>query len=1304
METKIYKTPTTPKTSFQLFADAKSAFSRKDSYAALGLLNQIKNKTKEHLLLQASCLNSMHKSDQAIKILNTMERDYDVIRCLAFCEETLGNYDKAIHSFEQLYNDYGKEFDLIALADCCLLRQQPGDKERAFKILSSLKGNLKAQMHLGHYYIRFKQFENAFNVFLYVKKRWPKDPQGYLALARWYDEAGQYEDSIKTYKSIDWPIKFSNLQKKEVGLGFSYEHLGKYKEALQHFGSVNSIQSKLAMGRCYKNNNEPQRAINEIYLPLHHSRKKDPSVVLPLALTYHELSDYKNAIKFFELAQTFSLSYDQKIDVALGLNRSYQAQADIEKNPEEKDKGYQKAIDIIEQILISLPTNQQLTEKRRELKLGLAFTNQRKKNYTKAEEIFQELLKDKQASDYSIVLLGSAYCYKDDTKYEQAISGFKAYLARVKEFGSKEQLALLALGACYLQTKQYESAYKLFDEVLNTEKDNWEALLGQAQTYQAQGNTPKALEKLNEFHKLQLTNEDAQVKAKVIFELCKKKEQNVQEAEPDLKSEPLANENNNTSVIEQDLLGILLKNAEYDKAIDLIQKLLKKNQNNPDLLLTLADCYRRQGKYKSALHIYSNLPNFDQLSWDKKMDMIHCYQDLGHFDEVIKRVLFILKTNPEHADIKYTLGRAYEKTERYDEALAIYNEITPSFKRDLFIAGCYREMGNFIESEKIYNKYWEDALKKNDTHRIKELYLAFGVYYEKMDNYNQAISVYTEAYSKFTLTDAKQLQIQKSLALCFAKMGNEQEMLEWIKLAFDFSVSEREEIQRWLVRCYYSLGSYQEVIDTVLALKEFSNPPYEKLNLAGSYELLKLPLEKVEKIYQEITTNFPNFCAAHYHYCIHLIRHNHNKALLTIKDFENKWPSVPKLYLLKFHYAVTKKIPSPDMILKEAIHRFPYFIKAFLDLIEYYTQNNRMGEAEALRAQAWARFPGHPKFKNFAPTVKLSSDVKNAFNSLKDIKGTSYLTGTAIHQLIDPFAYSDQTIELVVLLEQGAEFSSKGYFPLPCNPQIYQRKEQDYLINCYISPETNLEKDAQKRDFTLFTLYCNEAGGLIDPTGLGLEHVKARILDTVNDPVALFNSTPVCIFLACRYMAWGYTPSDRVHEAMKNFTFKDKTGLEYLKSLVREDFSNLVLQEKYVTKLMEYNLLKILGIDNADQLLIDDLLSVLQTQLCLDNHQSISTVEPKIVNLTPQLIQPKVNMSTPIPLPIPTKDLKKNPVSPIQNKSSSKKESTLAVPTETNTNPWASANNPQRLFNRILQKPKSHEQPVTSNKTNPVNH
>jgi tetratricopeptide (TPR) repeat protein len=1060
METKFPSNPkNTYKTPEQLFEEAKETFRRKDHYGTLKILNLIKNKTREHLLMQASCLNSLHKSKQAIAILNTIKQDDEAIRRIAICNETLGNYTQAINLLEQLYKKNKREADLIALADCLLLRQEEEDKEKAFKILSSLKENIKAQIHLAHLYQKLNLNEEAFNVYVYIKQQWPNYPQGYFALGRWYENEKQYENAIETYKLINEikePIDPIHLEKKEMNLGFSYEYLGHYDEALKHFAAVKSIKGKLAMGRCYEHKKEYERAINEIYLPLHTMKKKNPLVILKLGECYHQIGDYKSAIQFFELAKTLPLSNEQRTKMQLDLKSSYQAQATI-------------------------------------------------------------------------------------------------------------------------------------------------------------------------------NNEESEL-------------------------EPV--ENSAVSTRELDFLNILLKNAEYDNAIELIQKLLQQSQDL-DLLILLADCYRRKGNHKSAFELYSNLPNFDQISWDKKMDIIHYYQKLGYFDKVIHCAFIILKMNSEHVAIKYILGHAYEKLDLYNKALEVYSKITPSFKRDLIIAGCYREMGNFIESEKIYRSYWENAVRTNNTYRLKELYLAFAVYYEKMDNYCQAISVYKKAYSHFHLSYSEQLHIMKSLALYSAKIGNKNEMLGWIESASKFSVSEqkKQKIKRWQVHCYDSIGSYQEVIDTVLALKEFSNPPYEKLSLALSYEQLKNPLEQVEAVYQEIITNFPNFCTAYYYYCNYLIKYDPTKALPMIQNFEHKWSNNPKLYLLKFHYAVTKNIAFPDSILKEAISQFPYFTSAFLDLIDYYTLNNRLTEAVELKILGWKRFPGHPKFKNFAPTFELSPDIKNAFNSLKDIKGISYLTGTAVHQLIDPFAYSDQTIELVVLLEQGAGFFPKEYLPLPYNSKVYQRKEQNYLINCYISPEPNLEEDARKRAFTIFTLYCSERGTLIDPTGLGLKHVKARILDTVNDPETLFNSSVECILLACRLMAWGYTPSERVHHAMKNFTFKDEAKLEYIKGFVRGDFDTLVFKERYVTALKEYNLLEIFDIDNAEQLLLDDLLTVLKTKLYPDDNQSVSNGEPKMGTLE-QKPQSIVTVDNSNPQPTLSED----------NAQTQK------------TNAWPSAKNVQRLF------------------------
>ncbi len=80
----------------------------------------------------------------------------------------------------------------------------------------------------------------------------------------------------------------------------------------------------------------------------------------------------------------------------------------------------------------------------------------------------------------------------------------------------------------------------------------------------------------------------------------------------------------------------------------------------------------------------------------------------------------------------------------------------------------------------------------------------------------------------------------------------------------------------------------------------------------------------------------------------------------------------------------------------------------------------------------------------------------------------------------------------------------------------------------------SLDEDARRRDFTINTLLRNlHSGELIDPLGLGVSDLNARVLAAPDDPVKLFSEDPLRMLRAVRFK-WqlDLTPGRGLYEAV----------------------------------------------------------------------------------------------------------------------------------------------------------------------------
>ena len=78
-----------------------------------------------------------------------------------------------------------------------------------------------------------------------------------------------------------------------------------------------------------------------------------------------------------------------------------------------------------------------------------------------------------------------------------------------------------------------------------------------------------------------------------------------------------------------------------------------------------------------------------------------------------------------------------------------------------------------------------------------------------------------------------------------------------------------------------------------------------------------------------------------------------------------------------------------------------------------------------------------------------------------------------------------------------------------------------------------MEEDAIRRDFTVNTLLLDSAGMISDPTGRGLDDIRAGLLRTPLDPLLTFDEDPLRMFRAARFASQlGFTLESGVEAAM----------------------------------------------------------------------------------------------------------------------------------------------------------------------------
>lgn len=112
------------------------------------------------------------------------------------------------------------------------------------------------------------------------------------------------------------------------------------------------------------------------------------------------------------------------------------------------------------------------------------------------------------------------------------------------------------------------------------------------------------------------------------------------------------------------------------------------------------------------------VPSADEaIAWASLIELSNAYEDLGELGKAIKVYEDVLDDGHVTKAILNNLGRLYEKTEQYDEAVAMYQRINDEyFDHDYLydITWAYIRAGERKQAEKYFNA-WQLEFQKTDT-------------------------------------------------------------------------------------------------------------------------------------------------------------------------------------------------------------------------------------------------------------------------------------------------------------------------------------------------------------------------------------------------------------------------------------------------------------------------------------------------------------------------------------------------------------------------------------------------------------
>jgi tetratricopeptide (TPR) repeat protein len=370
------------------------------------------------------------------------------------------------------------------------------------------------------------------------------------------------------------------------------------------------------------------------------------------------------------------------------------------------------------------------------------------------------------------------YLYLID-RYKSMLRSGKNYFFDVHEF---EMLI-----EHFLQFGDLENASNAIDMAINQHPCSGELVLRKAQVLIDKGESPAALDILNNVQKSELANYELYLLKGIASNFIGKQKDAKKYFAQAIE---IAGEN-----IVDTLFSIAVNYenlSKYEKAYEYLQKANSEEDQNLTILSELGNCSERLNDYSSAINWYNNYLDIDPFSDSVWFNLGVAFSKALNFEKAVEAFDFAIAINEKYALAYYNKGNALVNLSKYTEAIEAYKEylaFDDSHAETLCYMGeCYERTGKIGLAVEHYNKALEIDPKFSDAiyglgiiQSIKENYK------ESVDFILKAIEINPESsdywfslgnvYSKLNLVDKAITAYHQSTAL------DPQDYESWLNLS-----------------------------------------------------------------------------------------------------------------------------------------------------------------------------------------------------------------------------------------------------------------------------------------------------------------------------------------------------------------------------------------------------------------------------------------------------------------------------------------------------------------------------------------
>ena len=240
----------------------------------------------------------------------------------------------------------------------------------------------------------------------------------------------------------------------------------------------------------------------------------------------------------------------------------------------------------------------------------------------------------------------------------------------------------------------------------------------------------------------------------------------------------------------------LFKKAEYKQAIDAFNKLLEKDNNNPNILNNIGLCYMKLAEDEKASEYFIKALSFNPKAVQTYINLADVYYRNDNIIEGINLLENGVTLMTDEIALKHYLSRFYLKDCRYDLAMTQLFEILDIDSENL---DAYWDLGNIQFELGDYDSAvdnYENVLEKITTNAV--MYYQTAITYEAADNIDKAISNHLKAISCNENFEPS----YKKLGILFMARGDKESAIKYFKdyLNFDLPKDEKKNIEDLILR------------------------------------------------------------------------------------------------------------------------------------------------------------------------------------------------------------------------------------------------------------------------------------------------------------------------------------------------------------------------------------------------------------------------------------------------------------------------------------------------------------------------